>query len=195
MQVIFNGIVYEAKSPVAKVWYHGTTVDFHEFDRKYAQVENSNAQSGPGFYMTTDLDEAMMYAGTNGFIKEIKIVSRQFIKSSTAKPNISLARNAIRMIPADTVEDVLSNWGENPNKAKVELYNAMMDQENLGSQVQSIWYDCYHNREPQFCEVASRLMDGIVFPRQTTPVLVGYNPKNFKIVKTIKASEIKNGNS
>lgn len=194
MQVIYKGLLYEARAIAPKVWYHGTKVDFNRFDYKYAHVENSVAQYGPGFYMTTDVNEALMYAGDAGFIKEIKILSRQKLKSNTAKPSYDLAQNAISLIPEEHLEYVLSNWGQDKKKAMRDLFYYMYtNQANLGDQLQSIWVDCYKNIEDVFCETIGSMIDGVVYQRPTTHLLVGYNSTNYKIVNTYNSSQVVDG--
>lgn len=185
-KILFKNCLYESVS-ISKTWYHGTSVDFNEFDINYAHVEDKSiARFGTGFYLTTDLSLAKHYATSRGYIKVVELNSVDKIYNENLKPSLKLAKLAVSKIPNDKVEDILSNWDENPNVAKNKLVSFLMDTENIGEQIQSIWYDCYRYREPEFMNVFSKQLNGIIFNEKGYEVLVAYNKDNLKIVNTIK---------
>lgn len=192
MRMIHRGYVYESTGSSTGVWYHGSSSDFSQFSVDHAYIEDkSTAQYGPGFYLTPSLEEAIGYAGENGYVKEVKISNLRKIKKASSRSNSSIAISAVNNLPPDREDDILSNWGQNKDRAKRELMNAMMERPNLGDQMQSIWIDCFRYAEPQFCVFASKFMDGLWFERNGTPCIVGYNPSRLPIVRNIPVSELK----
>lgn len=185
-------VMEEAKIPVSEIWYHGSPKDFTKFDPKYSFIENSsNAALGPGFYLTQDIEEALGYAGRNGFLKEVHIKNLKRIKQSQAKVSGPLAMNGINSMPPDKAEDVLSNWAQNKIDAKRQIYSSIVENsDNLGQEVQSIWYECYRYREADFCRFMAKYIDGVVFPRNGTPCIVGYNADALQIVNSTPAGPL-----
>lgn len=192
MKIAFKGHLYEAtKKP--RVWYHGTSVDFNKFEYQYAYIsEKSHALNGPGFYLTDNLETAAQYAGSNGFIKEVTLKKLTNIKSYKAKFTSQWVKWFIDHAP--NLEMVLTDWGENPAKAKIKLLNSMIQySDNLGEVINNIWTDVYRNHEDKLCEflAINGKIDGVMFPHYNDyQMLVAYNPDNLIITKTIKPSEI-----
>lgn len=183
----FRQIYFTEDKNIPEIWYHGTKTDFNKFDWKYAYIEQKSiAQFGPGFYLAAEDDLAKHYAGTNGFVKTIKLERTNKIYESSSKPRLTFAKIGVNNIPKDKIDDVLSNWDENPFKAKKLLLESLMDQENLGEQIQAIWYDCYRYREIDFMKVFAPVCEGILFYEKGERILVAYNPEILKITHTEK---------
>ncbi len=173
-----------------KVWYHGSPTRFEAFDYQFAYTEKSLAQYGPGFYLASTIDEALGYAGAEGFIMEVTLKRRTGLKSFKARPYLNVARYIARM---PDLEDTLANWDENPERAKYKLADAIRDHSpNLLEQVQMIWSECYRYSEAEF---VARLpvsgLDGIVMPQQHgVDFLIAYNAEILRITKITPRSEI-----
>ena len=73
----------ESKIEIPTVWYHGTKVDFPKFDLKYIITENSIAQNGPGFYLSSDpkMLRNMDMVKESGYLKTVKLFRKSGLKS------------------------------------------------------------------------------------------------------------------
>lgn len=183
----FRQVYFTEETKIPEIWYHGTKTDFDKFDLKYAYLENKSiAQFGPGFYLAKDKDLAEHYAGNNGYVKTFSLSRKERIYDSESKPKLTFAKIGVNNIPKDKLDDVLSNWDENPTKAKKLLIESLMNQENLGEQIQAIWYDCFRYREPEFVKIISSVCDGITFTEKGEDILVCYNPDILKLIKMDK---------
>lgn len=187
-------VLEEVKVPVSEVWYHGSKHDFTKFDPQYSYVEGeSNARFGPGFYLTQDINEALGYAGSGGFLKEVVIKNLKKIKQADGRVSGPLALKAVNSIPEDRKDSVLSNWAPSEVQAKREIYlSIVQNSQNFGDQAQTIWYECFRYREPDFCRFMAKNLDGIVYPRDGYPCIVGYNAEALQIVKNTPAGPLMN---
>lgn len=193
MKIAYNGFLYEAVSTTPRIWYHGTKVDFKSFEYQYAYLENSNAQYGPGFYLTDNIETAKGYAGSNGFVKEIKLKRIGMIYKGTRKYSPNMIRGYTANMPDK--EMTLSDWDENPNTAMMKLRTSFEENnDNILELVQSIWIDCWKGHEAELVERLSKHsgIDGLLVPMGKETYLVGYNPNILQIVNTIKMSDITN---
>lgn len=168
------------------IWYHGTTVDFDKFDYNYVMTDESNAQYGPGFYLTDSFDVASMYAGKGGFIKKVKLKRKGNIKNPKTKYTHDFVSNLINRKVPD--KEVYLNWDENPEKGKYALYNNLIKyNDTLLEVVQSIWIDVYKNHEPYYCKrLVNNGLDGFLVSQMNgVNYLVVFTPDILKIVETI----------
>jgi len=191
MPVVFKGFLYEAASTTPRTWYHGTKVDFNAFEYQYALTESSNAQYGPGFYLTDNIKTAQGYAGSNGFVKEIKLKRIGMIYKGTRKYSPTMIRGYTHAMPDK--EMVLTDWGENPNRAMMKLRESLAENnENILELVQSLWSDCWKGYEAELVRRLSQRsgIDGLLVPQGPETYLVGYNPDILKIVNTIRMADI-----
>lgn len=174
------------ESVPSKKWYHGTTVDFDKFDYRYVMTDKSNAQYGPGFYLTDDNNIARGYANGNGFLKEVILKRKTYIFNDKTKPTKLNIQKYIERMPDKL--DVLSNWHESPYRAEIELYNSLKENsDTLLELIQSVWSDCYRGYESFFVKslVMRSHVDGIIVPQQNNVnFLIAYNPDILKIVNT-----------
>ena len=198
MQDFLESILNESDS---NVWFHGSQHKFDKFDLKYCFVDEgdkkSNAQYGPGFYLTQSYKEALSYSEKDGYVYELDLTKNN-IKNAKDKPSNKLTTIALNYLYKDKerTELILSNWDENKNIAKKQLIEAINNADSLGEQVINIWNECYVNREIDFCKMMSTFCDGVLFDRNfefldiVTPCLVIYDPNSVKFIKTISKKDL-----
>lgn len=72
-----------------EIWYHGSKKDFDKFDLNFAITKESNAEVGPGFYLTTDKEDAHRYGIINkeesGYLKEVKLTKKKRYQKRKSK--------------------------------------------------------------------------------------------------------------
>ena len=191
MKLEYNGCLYESVA-IPQIWYHGSKVKFSKFEDKFALTEDSNAQLGPGFYLSLSKDKAIGYAYPNGFLNEVKLTRRTNIKGAKTKYSPGFLNAFTRGLPDEL--EVLSNWDEDPIRAKRLMRESLMENNaTLLELVQSLWFDCYKGHEDI---LLSRLrvhqIDGfMVYVGNGVTDLICYNPDILKILKTLPYSEAK----
>lgn len=176
----FIQFLNEAKE-IPEIWYHGSNIEFNNFDLKYAITDKSIALEGPGFYLTTDKDDAERYGK---YIHKIELIRKSRIKKNTDKFRMDFAIKLISEMP--NKEDVLSNWDENPKKAMNMLRKAVMEfTRNVKEMINNIWYDCYKGFEKEFLKkLVEGGIDGMIVNRNDgIKHLICYNPDILKFVK------------
>lgn len=186
----FLEFLNESKIEIPSVWYHGTTKDFQKFDLNYIITENSIAQNGPGFYLSSDPKDAERYGlGKDvGYLKTVKILRKSGLKSKEYRaPRPEYIGSLINKMP--NKEDVLSNWAEDPNVAMRELKKSIIESsETMFEMVLNVWADCFMDHELEFVKILlGRGLDGFVINQQNNiKHLICYNPDILKIVETKK---------
>lgn len=186
----FKEFLLEAESKaIPDIWYHGTKTDFPKFDMKYIITEESIAQEGPGFYLTSDKNDAEKYALPNGFIKTVHLEkgSKASLRNEKTPFREVFMASLVNNMP--NKEDVLSNWDENPDKALRDLKKSIMDtSDTLHEMILNVWSDCYMGNE---IELVNRLKRGGIYgfvlnKQNGVKHLIAYNPDILKIVETEK---------
>lgn len=170
-----------------KIWYHGTKIAFDSFDYKYVIKEESNAQYGPGFYLSDSMDVAKDYSGEEGYIKRIVLTNYKNIKTQKTKYGSGLVDRLIRNIPDKNI--IYDNWGKNKIDAINNFKKTMITYNpTLLELVQSMRCDGYKKHESLFCETLKNMkIDGFIIPQQNgVNFLVCYNPEILKTVEMIK---------
>lgn len=180
---------------IPREWYHGTSVDFKSFDYQYAFVrDRSNAQYGPGFYLTTNKSVALGYAN-GGFVKTVTLGRVGGFKKPSKRASYEMVKWLVDNMP--DADSVLEDWAEEPWAAKQALMRGMTMELGLLDMIQNVWYNCYRGSEATFLKfLVERFgIDGIVVdePGFSPPssILVGYNVDLLKITKTETADEVR----
>lgn len=122
----------------AMTWYHGSGQEFSAFDA--SRAGRGVDQEGPGFYLTSDKNDALVYGAK---IMQFKISVKKLVPLSGAIP----VREVTALIKAaPDLEDTLSDWGEEFNKALRSAINSVV-QYSKGPKdaFEQIWYDFYRD--------------------------------------------------
>jgi len=162
------------------VWFHGRTVDSDVFDLKYVGREEAKDQEGVGFYFTKDKGDALGYAAPNGVVLTVELKPRKLVSLSQPAKGTEVD---FLIEQAPDLEGTLSNWDENPTRAKREAKKAMMAHEVAKETFESIWYDFYKSEPKLFLEKMISLgYDGHQASRTDKHIII-YNPKAISIIK------------
>jgi len=171
-------VKYQVMSQV-DVWFHGRTVDTEVFDLKYVGREEAKDQEGVGFYFTKDKADASGYAAPNGVVLTVELKPRKLVSLSESAKGSDVD---FLIDHAPDLEGTLSNWDENPTRAKREAKKAMMAP-TAKETFESIWFDFYKNDPKFFLEnMISLGYDGHQASRTDTHIII-YNPKAIKVIK------------
>ncbi len=168
-------------------YFHGSKVDFKKFDPKYIIIPSSNALHGPGFYLSTDKDDADKYAGKSGFLHNVELTKTSNIKTKYSKIKSGFIERMVDAMP--DAEMVLSDWDEDSIKAKRRLVKSLYStNSDIIELLQSIWFECYKNYEQDMIkEFVKEGIDGILVEmKEGVKHLICYNPDILKIVSSEK---------
>lgn len=184
----FRQVYFSESIKLPDIWYHGTKVDFDKFDLKYAITDESIAQEGPGFYLTTDKEDAERYGiidkEKSGYLKEVSLLRKSGIRKETTNFRDEFATSLMRRMPDK--EDKLTNWDENSTRAFNMLRQTILDSSsNLKEMILNVWADCYMGDEQILMKyLVSGGVDGLLIEKNNgVKWLVVYNPDILKIVK------------
>jgi hypothetical protein len=165
-------------------WYHGTPSPITSFSDEF--VGNGIDQEGPGIYLTSNYEDAVGYArksesGT-GVVYQLELNFRKLVPLNKK----AIRKEIIQMIDwAPELETFLSNWDENPKKAKLIALNSILNSKNAHDSFQSVWFDFYKNSPIDYVRnMVSLGYDGVMVPRSfmNTKHIIVYNPRIIKVV-------------
>lgn len=135
------------------------------FDLNKIGQREANDQEGPGFYFTTNPQEALGYAYPNGIIVTAKFKGNNLI-SVNDEINNDHVDKMIEQAP--DLDDTLANWGYDPGYSSKEdaldqLKDAIYSDDNAKDIWLAVWYELYHNEPKQFVENMIKLgYDGLI---------------------------------
>lgn len=180
----------ELLEQVGGVFYHGTTHRFDRFDPEF--TGRGNDQEGPGFYFSSREEDARAYAYPSGRVLTVRL---NFRNTLPPKGGITpkVKQQALQLLKAaPDLEDTLSDWGEDPNKALQQAYKLILDRDDALDVFTQIWYDFYRNSGPAWVRgMVSLGYDGVVIPRTADTVhAVVYNPDIIEVVNVTEMSQV-----
>lgn len=173
-------------------WYHGRTVDSDVFSYDYVGGENANDQEGPGFYFTSDFNNAKYYAENRGIVLKCKINYKKVILK-----NISPETKASKKIIVDLIQNspnkeyTLENFDENPKVAFVKAVNAYLAYGLAFDSYQTIANDFYKHLPKKYLSVLSKHYDAQLTRLDNSLYgdiyhLIVYNPSLIQVIEKIK---------
>jgi hypothetical protein len=141
--------------------YHGTPHQFDAFDPEHAA--DGHAQEGAGFYFTTHLPDAETYATEKGRVLVVDLdVSREL--AVRGKVNPKHVETLMRQAP--DLEDTLTNWDENPDRAFRMALSAMLKGDGPKACFENVWYDFYRDAPADYLRnVAALGYGGTLIPK------------------------------
>lgn len=121
-------------------WFHGRPARTRHFSYAFVGGEAANDQEGPGFYFTTDLQEARSYAYPHGMVLEAELVPARWLPDRPAS-RVEVER-LMRASPC--YRQVLEDWDESPARAHAQALRGMMGpgHDTRGAFL-SVWGDFY----------------------------------------------------
>lgn len=171
------------------ILYHGMVVDrrIDGWDLSKRKADNSNDQEGPGFYFC-DLESVCRQYG--GFIHTCNVDVKNFVDGIRPVKKADRRKLSDLLDAAPDLEDKLSNWDEDPIKAKMDFLEGISHRD-LWDAATQIWYDFYRHEAPIWAENASKIcrIDGYLVPPEKNNRVqhaVILNPKTIEILKVEK---------
>jgi len=173
---------YLLEAKITDVMYHGRTIRSDKFDYSYVGMKGATDQEGPGFYFSTDKEEAKIYS-SGGTIITAQPKFRKTISNKKRKANI---KDIIKMITmAPDLEDTLSNWGFGDGRtSKQDAINGFVESiyqynDNELEMFLSVWYDMYRDFPQDYVKNMTKIgFDAAIKDKH----IIVYNPKSFDIL-------------
>ncbi len=190
---LIENVEWPTTSTNEKIWYHGRTVDSESFSYDYVGGENAHDQEGPGFYFTSNLNDARAYAQPNGIILKCHIdYKKLIIKSDTSstKTNKKVLVDLINNSP--NKEYTLSNFDENPRIAMINAVNAYLRYEDAFDSYQILARDFYRYEAKEYLETLSKYYDAQLTTKEGSMDghqlyhLIVYKPSIIKVLDKMK---------
>lgn len=162
------------------MWFHGRTTNKIEFDPQFCGLGAD--REGPGFYLSSDYEDAASYAFPKGIVIVVNLKLRKETPKKAKASDINFLMDNAK---PESLATALSNWDENPRKARVELLSAILDDSTPYTQA---WYELYRNEPWLYLKNMVKLgYDGFfVKKRQGVVHAIVYNPKAIEVVEVIE---------
>lgn len=146
------------------LYYHGRTSNSTAFDPAKTGDRWANNQDGPGFYFTSDPRDARTYAHPDGVVLRAKLQPRKLVPHTGRVPVAQVDR-LLRQAP--DLEDVLTNWDEDPRVAYRELLAAVTRPSSPWEAFLEVWGEAYRRAGDNAAWLAGMTAlgyDGVVSP-------------------------------
>lgn len=123
-------------------WFHGRTARTRTFDYRYVGGEAAHDQEGPGFYFTTDPEEARRYAHPSGVVLSAELTVPKWVPTTGRAPTPATIERLMRASPC--YREVLEDWDEHPVRAHQQALRAFANTgEPPHEMFQRVWADFY----------------------------------------------------
>ena len=129
-------ILLEAK----QTFYHGSNTKIDKFSLDKLGSNTNIDQSGPGIYLSSSKHDASTYG------KYIHTVDAKIIKSRLLTKSVRTIEKGIQILinKAPDIEDILTNWDENPVRAKLKALHTIVDSHpKYLDALEQTWFDFY----------------------------------------------------
>lgn len=161
-------------------WYHGTRARFTRFDPRYAAV--GNAQEGPGFYFTKNINEAKGYG--NRVLKcELDLTGEMHVNGPINRREIEYMIER-----APDLEMDLTNWDEYPEVAFNKAVESMITYaDGPKDAFESVWADFYRDEAAEWIRNVVRLGYTHTRPTRTdNQHIIMFDPNGIELVEIIE---------
>lgn len=174
-------------------YWHGSPTKISRVDvSKLPEWDGGVLQQGPGFYITTNADDATRYAGNTGYLHQLEINARKIVRIK-GRINRTEIEKLINASPHR--DDILTNWDENPVVAfNIAVDSIMKYSTGPNDAFQSVWSDFYRREEKKYLIQMVKLGYDAIEPyspgSDNTKHMVVLNPKSVKIIQAIPVIDI-----
>jgi hypothetical protein len=174
-----------------RIFYHGARTKFRKFDYNFVGTGSGADQEGPGFYLTSDRNDAAKYSwredGKPGYIYEVRCCGRKLVPESGRVDRGELKR-LIEMAVTWRDEEGWANWGDTPSEG-LKTCLSFYTKETPQQAFQSVWYDHYlYNPADYLRNMVILGYDGVLikngYRSQNSPIhFIGFDPDKLEILQ------------
>lgn len=135
-------------------------------------------QEGPGIYFSNSEKDARMY----GNVMKVELNFRKTVPVQGAIPRQEIET---MMRQAPDLEDVLMDWGEDPNQAFQAALQGMLQCTGPHDAFQQVWIDFYHrgNYDQEYLNNMVALgYDGVIVPKDGVVHAIVFNPQTVQVI-------------
>ena len=156
--------LFEAPASIT-TWYHGSNSKFENFDLSYVSREGATDQEGPGFYLTSSIEDAKHY-GPHIHVVKAKIAKSRLMPEKRVI-NPQFIRGLITKAP--NADDNLTNYAERREVAIQTAVRQIMDAfgpKDYREALEQVWADHYRGQEREWLSrMRSVGWDGFIVDR------------------------------
>lgn len=149
-------------------WFHGRKARTCVFDLGFVGGASANDQEGPGFYFTTDMQEARSYAYPEGVVLTAELTPGRWLPDRLASKGE--VERLMRASPC--YREALEDWDEVPARAHAYALRGMMGPgHDTRTAFLNVWADFYHRcgEDAAYLRELVRLgYGGVVIPQPDT---------------------------
>lgn len=170
----------ELKENPDSTFYHGSNSIIEKFDFAHIGTGTGVYQEGPGFYFTSDPEDAKKYGK---YVKKYLLHMNKLV-SLTGRVPVSQIRKLIDAAP--NLSETLTNFDEDPIKAKNMALN-MIIQNTPFQAFLSVWGDFYMREENGDALYLRNMIkfkyDGVLIPRNNLNHVIVFNPSKIQEIQ------------
>jgi hypothetical protein len=164
------------------IYFRGIPTEFVPFRLK--NLKNRDTKDGPGFYFTSEYEDACVYAERTGIVIEVRLFPQRFL-SNEAKPDHTEVKELI--LAAEGYEAILETLDRDPEKALEKAINTACIGSSQKEAFLNIWYRFYQDKPLEYLKALIDMRyDGHISPTTITAQhIVIYNPDAIEIISII----------
>jgi hypothetical protein len=168
--------------------YHGSPYKIKKFNDNFISGKDAIDQQGPGIYFTDSNEEAIGYAGENGYVYQVRLHPKKLL-SSEPKNNLEFLTNTviklIKMSP--NWKRVARSYDDDIETGLNDMVYSYIGQNQTEKDVFiSIFNDIYQNNPIDYVRNMVKLgYDGIYLPTKSGGEhIVMYNPSLIEYINS-----------
>lgn len=169
------------------VAYHGTPTKITKFSDSFVGGKDAMDQHGPGIYFTTSYDEALVYAGDNGFVYKVNLTPKNFVSDERNK-NLNYLINPITKLIklSPNWKRVARGYSDDVEEGLEDMLHKYIGMSSSEKEAFiSVFMDIYKNDPVNYVKNMGKLgYDGIYLKRKDSGAhIVVYKPSIIKIIE------------
>ncbi len=167
------------------IWYHGDAARRSGFsdqrmDRPRDQDQNA---MGPGIYWTRDLEQARGYAFPKGYVYAARMnTTRSRVIGESTPPQRGKVLALLAQATPENREAGLSDWDENPVRARENLIRACLANERMLDAMLEVYRGFFTTPEEYAAAVVQAGFDAFVHELPEVDHLIVWNPSIIDVV-------------
>ena len=164
--------------------YHGTTHKLNNFSDEFVGGAEANDQEGPGIYFTTEYNEAVKYAGGNGFVYEVNLKPKKLVSDKMNNDLSYLTNTIIKLIKmAPNWKNVAKSFDEGLEDMVAKYVHRTQSEKEA---FVGLYNDVYKGNAVYYLRNMTKLgYDGVYLPtRDGGAHVVIYDPSLIKVLGT-----------
>jgi hypothetical protein len=168
--------------------YHGSPHKITKFSDMFVGGDKAKDQEGPGIYFTTSSDEAMGYAGDNGYVYKVELSVKKLLSNERDSKLNRLSGSVTKLIKAaPNWKRVARGYDDDVEEGLSEMVHRYIGMSNSEKEVFiSVFMDVYRSEPVSYVKNMVKLgYSGVYLPTKNGGAhIVIYSPSSIKIIES-----------